>query len=275
MRYPKDARESLVTLRDTRIRLRDGREVPLNAVASIEEQVGYSQINTVNGRRIVSVTADVDAAITTPNDVIAILEASILPEIRARYPSLTASFEGETRDQAQDLASLARNMLIALMLIYIILGAQLRSYLQPFVIMAAIPFGVIGAILGHFVLGYDLTFISLFGIVALMGVVVNDSVVMLDYMNACHARGASTLDGAIAAIQRRFRPILLTTLSTCLGLLPMLLETSVQARFLIPMVVSLATGIIFATPIILILVPSLVLVLEDIKALARRLVGRA
>ena len=140
--------------------------------------------------------------------------------------------------------------------------------------MAAIPFGVIGAILGHFVLGYDLTFISLFGIVALMGVVVNDSVVMLDYMNACHARGASTLDGAIAAIQRRFRPILLTTLSTCLGLLPMLLETSVQARFLIPMVVSLATGIIFATPIILILVPSLVLVLEDIKALGRRFVGR-
>ena len=275
VRYPKEARESLVTLRDTRVRLRDGREVPLSAVASIEEQVGYSQINTVNGRRIVSVTADVDAAITTPNDVIALLEASILPEIRARYPSLNASFEGETRDQAQDLASLGRNMMIALMLIYIILGAQLRSYLQPFVIMAAIPFGVIGAILGHFVLGYDLTFISLFGIVALMGVVVNDSVVLLDYMNACHARGASTIDGAIAGIQRRFRPILLTTLSTCLGLLPMLLETSVQARFLIPMVVSLATGIIFATPIILILVPSLVLVLEDIKALGRRMVGRA
>ncbi len=271
VRYPKADRESLGTLRDTRIRLRDGREVPLNTVATIEEQVGYSQINTVNGRRIVSVTADVDAAVTTPNDVIAFLNANTLPELKARYTSLNASFEGETRDQAQDLQSLARNMMIALMLIYIILGAQLRSYLQPFVIMSAIPFGVIGAILGHFLLGYDLTFISLFGIVALTGVVVNDSVVLLDYMNVCRARGQSPTEAALAGISRRFRPILLTSLSTCLGLLPMMLETSVQARFLIPMVVSLATGIIFATPIILILVPSLIMVLEDVKALGRKL----
>ena len=161
-------------------------------------------------------------------------------------------------------------MMIALMLIYIILGAQLRSYLQPFVIMSAIPFGVIGAILGHFVLGYDLTFISFFGIVALMGVVVNDSVVLLDFMNVRRSQGDNALTSALAAIKRRFRPILLTTLSTCLGLLPMMLETSVQARFLIPMVVSLATGIVFATPIILILVPSLIMVLEDLKNLFRR-----
>ena len=274
VRYPKAARENINTLRETRLRLRDGSEVPLSAVARVRERVGFSQINTVNGRRVVSVTADVDAAETTPNEVIELLRTTILPELAARYPSLSSSFEGETRDQAADLASLARNMMIAMMLIYIILGAQLRSYVQPFVIMSAIPFGVIGAILGHLLLGYDLTFISLFGIVALAGVVVNDSVVLMDYFNQRVREGTSLMESALAAIQRRFRPILLTTLSTCFGLLPMLLETSLQARFLIPMVVSLATGIVFATPIILILVPSLILVIDDVKKLARRVVVR-
>ncbi len=271
VRYPKAAREDLTHLRDTRIRLRDGSEVPLDAVAQVQEQIGFSQINSVNGRRIVSITADVDAAITTPNEVIALLNGDILPELNARYPSLNTSYEGETRDQAEDLASLARNMFIALMIIYVILGAQLRSYVQPFVIMSAIPFGVIGAVLGHLLLGYDLTFISLFGIVALTGVVVNDSVVLIDFMNQRHREGSSLVESALAAVQRRFRPILLTTLSTCFGLLPMMLETSLQARFLIPMVVSLATGIVFATPIILILIPSLIMVVEDVKAWGRRI----
>ncbi len=271
VRYPKEAREDITTLQQTRIRLRNGDEVPLNTVARVVEQIGFSEINSVNGRRVVSITADVDATITTPNEVIALLNASILPELGARYPSLNYSFEGETRDQAEDLASLTRNMMIALMIIYIILGAQLRSYVQPFVIMSAIPFGVIGAILGHLLLGYDLTFISLFGIVALTGVVVNDSVVLIDFLNQRVKEGTHMLEAALAAIQRRFRPILLTTLSTCLGLLPMMLETSLQARFLIPMVVSLATGIVFATPIILILIPSLIMVVEDVKALGRRI----
>lgn len=271
VRYPKAAREDLTHLRDTRIRLRDGSEVPLDAVARVQEQIGFSQINSVNGRRIVSITADVDAAITTPNEVIALLNGDVLPDLNARYPSLNTSYEGETRDQAEDLASLARNMFIALMIIYVILGAQLRSYVQPFVIMSAIPFGVIGAVLGHLLLGYDLTFISLFGIVALTGVVVNDSVVLIDFMNQRHREGSSLVESALAAVQRRFRPIILTTLSTCFGLLPMMLETSLQARFLIPMVVSLATGIVFATPIILILIPSLIMVVEDVKAWGRRI----
>jgi multidrug efflux pump subunit AcrB len=151
------------------------------------------------------------------------------------------------------------------LLIYIILGGLLRSYLQPFVIMDAIPFGVIGAIFGHFALGHDLTFISLFGLVALSGVVVNDSVVLLDYLNRQLGNGKGIIDSALLAVRRRFRPILLTTLSTCLGLLPMLLETSMQAQFLIPMVVSLATGILFATPIILVLVPCILIIAYDIR----------
>lgn len=273
VRYPKAEREKLETLYNTRVRLPDGSEVPLGAVAAIQEQRGYSQIQTVNGRRIVSVTGDVDHAFTTPNDVMSELQISILPSLLARYPGLSFSFEGESREQQEDLDSLARNMLIALMLIYVLLGAQLRSYTQPLVIMSAIPFGVVGAVWGHFLLGYDLTFISLFGIVALTGVVVNDSVVLIDYYNKRRGQGDSTHDSALAAIKRRFRPILLTTLTTSLGLLPMLLETSMQAQFLIPMVISLATGILFSTLVILLLVPNLVMILEDLRGFSSRYGG--
>jgi len=269
VRYPKDDREDLATLYQTRIRLPDGAQVPLGSVATIKEQVGYSQIQTVNGQRVVSVTGDVDYEVTTPNDVIAQLKDELLPGLKSRYQGLSYSFEGESREQAEDLASLGRNMLIALMLIYVLLGAQLRSYMQPFIIMSAIPFGFIGAAWGHFLLGHDLTFISLFGIVALSGVVVNDSVVLVDYYNKQKQSGETTYDSIILAIERRFRPILLTTLTTSLGLLPILLETSLQAQFLIPMVISLATGIVFSTSVILIMIPMLILIFEDVKGLFR------
>ncbi len=267
VRYPKDQRESLNTLNDMRIRLDSGIEVPLMTVAKYTEQRGYAQIQTVDGKRIVSVTADVDSAITTPNFVMEDMTSVILPELKNKYPGLDYTFAGESRDQAEDLKSLARNMLIALMLIYVLLGSQLRSYVQPLIIMSAIPFGVIGAVWGHFLLGQDLTFISMFGIVALTGVVVNDSVVLMDYYNQQRADGNSTYESAQAAIKRRFRPIMLTTATTSLGLLPMLLETSLQAQFLIPMVISLATGIIFASVVILILVPNLLMISEDIQKL--------
>ena len=269
VRYPKVERERLEMLRDARIRLPDGSEVPLEQVASIRFQPGYSQIETVNGRRIVGVTGDVDYAITTPNQVMAELADTIIPSLQARYSGLSYSFEGESRDQQEDLQSLMRNMVIALLLIYMLLGAQLRSYVQPLVIMTAIPFGVVGAIWGHFLLGYDLTFISLFGIVALSGVVVNDSVVLVDFFNKQRKTGLNTKESALAAIKRRFRPILLTTLTTSLGLLPILLETSMQARFLIPMVISLATGIVFATVIILLLLPCLILIVNDLAQILR------
>ena len=274
VRYPKDERESIATLSQTRIRLADGSEVPLNAVASNKTQTGYSSIETVDGRLIVSVTADADTAVTTPNDVIEIMNADILPQLSARYTGLSYSYEGETREQREDMESLGRNMAIALLIIYVLLGSQLRSYIQPLIIMSAIPFGVVGAVWGHYLLGHDLTFISMFGIVALSGVVVNDSVVLIDYYNKKHAEGMSAYEAAIAAIKRRFRPILLTTATTSLGLLPVLLETSLQAQFLIPMVISLATGIIFATVIIMVLVPNLVMILDDIKMLPGRIHAR-
>lgn len=275
VRYPKMERESLAGLDRARIRLPSGDEVPLNQVADIHEQVGYSQIKTVDARRVVSVTADVDLTTATPNEIIARLERSVLPELKARYPNLKTSFEGQSREQGEDLASLMRNMVIALLLIYVILGALLRSYVQPFVIMSAIPFGMVGAVFGHLILGYDLTFISLFGMVALMGVIVNDSVVLLDYLNKHKSPDADITDSALAAVRRRFRPILLTTLSTFLGLLPMLLETSLQAQFLIPMVVSLTTGLLFGITVILLLVPCLIVIIEDTKSGGRRVKLRA
>lgn len=269
VRYPKDERENLNALMNSRIRLADGTEVPLNTVADINKQLGFSTIQTVNGRRIVSVTADVDYAVSTPNKVIQMIRETYLPQLQERFPGVTYSFEGESKEQQQDLASLGRSMIIALMIIYILLGSQLRSYVQPLIIMSAIPFGVVGAIWGHYLLGYDVSFLSIFGIVALTGVVVNDSVVLMDFYNQVIAQGKSKQDAVILAIQRRFRPILLTTLTTSLGLLPIILETSLQAQFLIPMVVSLATGIIFATFVILILIPSLLIIFEDIKNLPR------
>lgn len=270
VRYPKDKRESLAEIETARIRLADGTEVPLSSVAKIKKQLGYSKINTVNGRRVVNVTSDIDYDITTPNDVMALLSDKILPELSERFTGLSYGFEGESRDQQEDMASLGRNMMIALLIIYVLLGAQLRSYIQPVVIMTAIPFGIVGAIWGHYLLGHNVSFISMFGIVALTGVVVNDSVVLMDYFNGHRGEDGDTFHSLLSAVKRRFRPILLTTLTTSLGLLPMLLETSMQAQFLIPMVVSLATGILFSTFVILILVPTLVLIIQDIKNLCQK-----
>ncbi len=274
VRYPKAERESISALNEARVRLPNGSEVALNKVATIKKQTGFSTINTVDGRRIVSVTAEADTNVSTPEQIIAEIENNILPDLMAKYTGLTYALEGESKENRRDLSSLGSNMLIAMMIIYVLLGSQLRSYIEPVIIMAAIPFGFVGAVWGHYLLGYDLTFISMFGIVALSGVVVNDSVVLVDNNNKMQAKRKSLVDATITAIKRRFRPILLTTLTTSLGLLPMLLETSVQAKFLIPMVVSLATGIIFATFIILLLVPSLLMIVEDIKNLFRRKEGK-
>lgn len=266
VRLAKEQRETLEGLKNARIRLPNGDELPLSAVAKFKKQFAYSEIQTVNGRRIVSVTSNIDNTITTPNDVSELLTKDILPKLQENYIGLSYSFEGKSREQNEDLTRLRNNMLIILMVIYILLGGQLRSYIQPLIIMSAIPFGMTGAIWGHYLLGYDLSFFSIFGMVALTGVVINDSVILMDYYNK-QKNNNSTFDALGLSIIRRFRPILLTTLTTSLGLLPMLLETSIQAQFLIPMVVSLATGILFSSVVILFLVPCLVLVVDDCKKL--------
>jgi multidrug efflux pump subunit AcrB len=177
--------------------------------------------------------------------------------------------EGEQKEQAESVASMKRGFQLALFVIFALLAIPLRSYSQPLLIMAAIPFGVVGALLGHLIMGYHLSMLSLFGIVALAGVVVNDSLLLIDYANSIRRPGADLRPTLMQAGQRRFRPILLTSLTTFGGLMPIILETSVQAQFLIPMAISLGFGILFATAITLLLIPALYLILED----ARRLLG--
>lgn len=257
VRLPENERRSLTDLARMRIALPGGGEASLQTVAEVEETRNYAAIDRVDGRRVISITADVDEAVTTPNAVTALMEDSLLPDLIARHRGLTVSTEGQSAEQTESLVSLFSNLIIGILVMYVLLASTLRSYFQPLVILYAIPFGGVGALLGHMLLGFDLTFLSLFGMVALAGVVVNDSVVLIDYFNELEKRGeASTLTNIVEAVRRRFRPILLTTLTTFIGLIPMISETSVQAQFLIPMAVSVAFGIMFASLMVLIMVPA-------------------
>lgn len=257
VRLPPGERERLADLRDIRIPLPSGVEVPLETVARMTGSRSDTRIERVDGLRVVTVSADVDEQVTTPGVVQRLLTAEVLPELSNEFAGITAEFDGQSRSQSEDLGSLGRNFLIATLAIYVLLASVLRSYWQPLIITAVIPFGFMGAVLGHLMLGYDLTFLSLFGVVALSGVIINDSIVLIDCFNRFQREGGNVADNIVNAARRRFRPILLTTLTTFIGLAPMIAETSMQAQFLIPMALSLAFGIVFASVVILLLVPAL------------------
>jgi len=272
VRYPEDERRSLSDLDNMRIRTPDGAEVPFHTVASIEIGQGYAKIERADRRRIVAVNADVNEAESSANKVNADLAGRVLPALQRDYPGLSFRFEGAQREQAESMQSLGKNFVIALLAIFALLGIQFRSYAQPLIVMSAIPFGLVGAVLGHIFMGLitegkpmPLSFLSGFGVVALTGVVVNDSLIMIDLINKRRTTGERLHRVLMESGMRRFRPILLTTLTTFCGLTPMLLERSLQARFLVPMAVSLAWGVLFATAITLVLVPVLYLILEDFK----------
>lgn len=256
IRFPETERRSLADLARLRIPLPDGSEVPLSTVASIKETRSFVTIDRVDGQHVITLSADVDEAITTPGAVTALIEGRFLAALQHDYPGLNVSLEGQARDQAEEMAALIQNFVIAMLAIYALIACVLRSYVQPIIIMAMIPFGLIGAILGHMLLGFDLSFPSLFGLVALSGVIINDSIVLIDYVNEREKDGNNRLDVIVEAVRRRFRPIFITTMTTFIGLVPMIAETSIQAQFLIPMAVSLAFGILFGSFLILLLVPA-------------------
>jgi len=264
VRYPEDERRSLADLANLRIRTPAGGEVPFYSVARAEAGVGFANIQRVDRRRTVSVTADVDIHVTNANQVVSDVEQVVLPDILATYPGLSYSLEGEQREQQESLADLYGSYGFALFVIYALLAIPLRSYAQPLIIMAVIPFGLIGAIVGHVLMGLDFSIISIFGIVALSGVVVNSSLVLVDGVNRRRSKGARVMEAVSQAGISRFRPIVLTSLTTFAGLTPLLLEDRLGARFLVPMATSLAFGVIFATAISLFLVPSAYLILEDL-----------
>jgi multidrug efflux pump subunit AcrB len=271
VRYPAGARRSLGDLENMRIRTPDGHEVAFSAVAQAHPGRGYADIKRVDRRRAVNVTADVDPAKGEPDKIIADLENSILRDIQAEHPRVRYTFEGARREQADTLGGLIRGFFLALVIIYGLLAIPFKSYLQPIIVMTAIPFGIVGAVWGHVIMGMDLTVLSMFGLVALTGVVVNDSLVMVDYVNRKRRQGVPIGTAVRNSGVARFRPILLTSLTTFAGLTPLLLERSVQAKFLVPMAISLGFGVMFSTFITLLLVPSGYIILEDLKEAAARL----
>ncbi len=267
VRYPEEDRRTLHTLEKMRIRTPSGDEVPFAQVATANLGRGYATIQRSNRNRVVTVTADVDPTITTNGDVYAALELASLPGIERDYPQVQWSKEGQTAELASAMTVLGMRAIIALLVIYALMAIPFKSYLQPAIVMSAIPFGIIGAVLGHLLLGHDLSVLSMVGIVALTGVVVNDSLVLVDFINQHKHEGGTLLEGIRDAGVRRFRPIMLTSLTTFAGLTPLMFETSVQAQFLIPMAIALAFGVLFSTAITLIFVPATYMVLNDIKRL--------
>ena len=270
VRLPRAQRIRQYDLERLLIRTPRGTDVPLAQVAEVKRGRSYTTINRRNGRRTVTVTANVEP-ISQTSQVQATLNAEILPQLAKDFPGLSYAWEGRQQDMMESATSLFSGLFLALFAIYALLAIPFGSYYQPLIVMIAIPFGIVGAVLGHIIMGYSVSLMSMMGIVALSGVVVNDSLVLIDYANRQRRDGASAFDAIHQAGGRRFRPILLTTLTTFGGLSPMIFETSRQARFMIPMAISLGFGILFATTITLILVPCLYMMANDVWRLVQRI----
>lgn len=268
VRFPRQERISEYNLEEMMLQTPKGTEILLRDAVYISRGRSYTDINRRNGHRIVTVSADVTPR-SQAGQILSSVEAEILPKLQRKYPGLAYSFEGHQAEQKKSMQSLFRGFLMAMIIIYALLAVPLNSYIQPLIIMIAIPFGIVGAVIGHLIMGYSLSILSMFGVVALSGVVVNDSLVLIDFANRKRRAGMAPMEAIHASGLHRFRPIILTTLTTFGGLAPMIFETSRQARFLIPMALSLGFGVVFATLITLILVPSFYMAIEDIKGLLR------
>lgn len=270
VRYPPEDRSQLDSLEELRIRTADGRAIPFNEVADYTITDSFSTITRINRQRVVNITADADKGVANLGLIKKELSghgdvSGYIDEILKDYPDVAWTFEGEAREQADIFANLQQMTFIALFIIYALLAVPLKSYIQPIIVMVVIPFGLIGAIAGHIIMGQPMSILSVLGFVALAGVVVNDSLVLVDFINQERAEGRPIRQAIQEAGVLRFRPILLTSLTTFAGLVPVLFETSLQAQFLIPMAISLSFGVLFATVITLLLVPAFYAILEDIK----------
>mgnify|MGYP001353403346 FL=1 len=265
VRYPRAERSSIEHLENMRVRAPNGQEIPFEQVATFTVGQGFDSIIRVDGKRSVTVTAAVDKALMDPSEVTNDVIDKLMPDLLERYPNVEFQLQGNSKEQADAILSLMKGLLFALFAIYTLLAIPLKSYSQPFIIMSVIPFGIVGAIIGHLVLGMAVSVLSICGIIALSGVVVNDSLIMVDFVNRARKEGFSLMEAAISAGTQRFRAIILTSLTTFMGLMPIVFEKSLQAQIVIPMAISLAFGILFATIITLLLVPALYLILNDLK----------
>jgi multidrug efflux pump subunit AcrB len=265
VRYAEKERRSLSGIEEIRIRTSDGREIPIEEVADLTHGRSYSVINRVDRKRVITVVSDIDETRANANKIVSELNAGFLPNLIKRYPDLSYDLEGQEKRTQESLNSLKQGFFLALLVIFLLLASQFRSYIQPIIIMMAIPFGLIGAILGHLIMGMNFTMISIFGIVALSGIVVNDSLILIDFINRAVRSGVDIDRAVVESGKVRFRPVLLTSVTTIAGLFPLLLERSFQAQFLIPMAISISFGLLVATLLTLLYVPALYLILRDIS----------
>ena len=265
VRLPENERRTQSDVEQLIIQSPNGGEIPLKEAANISFGTSFTAIKRVGGRRAVNVTADVDEKKANAKVIAERFVQVTLPQIASEFPGIKYSLEGEQRERKESFASMARGGLIALVVIFGLLAIPFRSYTQPIIIMTAIPFGLVGAVIGHLVMGYSLSLISMFGLVALTGVTVNDSLILVVAINRYRETGHSLFEAVVLGGMRRFRPIVLTSATTFLGLAPMIFETSTQAKFLIPMALSLGYGILFATVVILLIVPALYMSVESFK----------
>lgn len=265
VRYADQQRSSLSGFDEMRIRTPDGREIPIEEVADITDGRAYSVINRVDRKRTVTVISDIDETTANASRIVTDLKANFLPGLVERYPGVSYDLEGQAKRTGESVDSLKSGYLLAMMGIFLLLAGQFRSYYQPVIIMMAIPFGLIGAVFGHLVMGMEFTIVSLFGIVALSGIVVNDSLILIDFINRAVRWGLDVETAVIESGKARFRPVLLTSITTIAGLLPILLERSFQAQFLIPMAISICFGLLAATALTLLYVPALYLIVRDVK----------
>lgn len=272
--YPEKKRMSYETLTNMWIKVPSGDMIPLKYLADFQLKESYFKIKRVNSRRVVTVFADVDETKNNANELRGLLAKKILPEIKKDYPDMTWSWAGEGKEQKESMEDIFRSFIFAMMGIYVLLAIPLRSYTQPLLIMTSIPFSIIGAVWGHMALGFNLTILSMFGIVGLAGVAVNDSLVLVDAANNLRKKGLSVFEVAHLAGKNRFRAVILTSITTFAGLTPMIMEKSLQAQFLIPMAISLGFGILFSTFITLLLIPCLLVISNDIKKILQRILGK-
>ncbi|BDX08158.1 efflux RND transporter permease subunit [Planctobacterium marinum] len=273
VRYPKLTRERMAELKYTVITTPQGREVMLGDVASLTEEPGISYIRREGGFRSVYVWGAIDSQLVEPNEVVKTIEDKLLPQLKDKFPSVKTELGGSIEEEQAQQNEQLMFFLAGMMMVYVLLAVPLKSYAQPLIIMSVIPFSITGAIWGHFFMGMDMSMMSTYGLVAAAGVVINDSLVMTDYVNQKRKEGFSIRDAVIEAGCARFRAITLTSITTFVGVLPIMFETSLQAQFVIPMAVALGSAVLYATLVTLLLVPSLYMILEDIKWFFGKLFG--
>jgi len=264
IRYPESERRAIANINSMYIRTRDGTEVPFSTVATYRVETGYQSIERLDRLRTLEVSADVSEDGAPPRAIVESVLRNDGPVWLQRYPGLTINMDGELQEEIEFQQAMVYMGSLSMLIIFGLMAIAFKSYWQPFLVLTAVPFGLMGAIFGHWMLGWQVSMFSIMGVIACAGVVVNDNLVLIDRINNLRDEGMDLVDALLQGATDRFRPIILTSVTTFVGLVPIMLETSVQAQFLIPMVVSLSFGVMFATGVTLVLVPALYLLGDDI-----------